>query len=85
MIQSTHQIWICDNCNITQAPVDLNKQKCPDNWQIITSTDINGYSTPYAICDNQQTCNKRSLTLDKFPPKSLVDQSAIAVDPETPK
>lgn len=72
MIQNTIQNWICDNCNITIAPVDLNKQKCPDNWQILNVTDNFGYTTLYAICDNQQTCNKSTLTLDKFPPKQLI-------------
>lgn len=71
MIQSTIQNWICDNCNITVAPVDINQARCPTGWQIISATDVNGFTTSYAICDNQQTCNKDSIKVSKFQPKPL--------------
>jgi hypothetical protein len=73
MIQSKSEIWICDNCHITTAPVNPNISKHPVGWQIISSSDQNGFSSQYAICDNQVTCNKNSLTVSKFPAKPQED------------
>lgn len=75
MIQNTIQNWICDNCNVTVAPVDISRAKCPDNWQVLNVVDNSGFTTQYAICDNQQTCNKSNLVISSFPPKPLMKSS----------